>query len=216
MKVFKTRKRKTKKNIISIIIFLSLILSCFMFIIYGKLTNKRIISITKIKINDYLSNNINYNIINGYDTSNLLDITRNSDGEIIYANYNLKESYEILDTINNKIKRIIKDINDLSYIELPIFIYSNNVFLNNLGPRIYVPINFNERIVTNLKSKITNYGLNNALVEMYITVKLTLNLITPYSKDESIIEYNYLISSTIINGRVPSIYGKTLDNISLE
>ena len=45
---------------------------------------------------------------------------------------------------------------------MPMFINSKDMFLSNLGPSIYVPINFVGSVLTNIKTKITDYGINNA------------------------------------------------------
>ena len=87
----------------------------------------------------------------------------------------------------------------------------NNVFLNDLGPKIPIKINIVGNALTNLKTKITDYGLNNALVEIYINITINEQILTPVAQDSLKTSYNFLIMSSIINGKVPSFYGGTYE-----
>ena len=99
-------------------------------------------------------------------------------------------------------------------LKLPFFIGSKNPLLVSLGPKIYVPLNFSGAILTNLKTEIKDYGLNNALVEMYVTIKINIDILYPYNKSKEEINYDVLIASSIINGRIPSFYGGVIDTKS--
>ena len=87
---------------------------------------------------------------------------------------------------------------------------SKYALISNLGPKVYLKINFVGTLLTNIKTKITNYVLNICLVELYVTVELTDQLVTPVEKHESKINYDVLIASKIINGRVPTFYGDSI------
>jgi len=99
-------------------------------------------------------------------------------------------------------------------LNVPIFLGSNNIFLNNLGPKIPIIINFNGSLLTNIKTKVTNYGLNNALLEIYITVEIEKLIITPVVKDKEKFYYDILIGAVVVNGTVPNFYGGTYENSS--
>ena len=75
-------------------------------------------------------------------------------------------------------------------------------------------INFVGSVLTNIKTKITDYGINNALVEIYVTVVLQTDLISPVVEKENKIDYDVLIASAVINGRVPEIYGGLIQSKS--
>ena len=222
-------KHKLKINKISNKI---LLLGCLIFFLtlfiynyYSSNLNDKIIEISEIELKKwtkkFLSENIGYDLLVSNKINSILNINTNRDDEILYVDYNLKKSYAILEEItkeiNNKIENLetgynIDDHHIHSnkyglYLDVPILISSNNVLLANLGPKIIIPISFIGTILTNLKTKITDYGLNNALVEMYVTIEITEELITPVTKKEIIINYDVLIASKVINGRVPEIYG---------
>lgn len=227
MKKMKVRKKQKKSKVIMLIVALVFFFTISLFNIYGNKSSEKISAIAKIKLKEFmesfLSNNIGYDILNKTDLEDILIINKNKDGEILYVDYNLDQAYYVLDVVTTKLNDLVTDlehgnfnnvgnrdvINNKNYlaIKVPFFIYSNNILLANLGPKIYVPVNFVGSILTNIKSSITNYGMNNALAELYVTIKVTSDLISPVSKDNLVIEYDVLIASKVINGRVPQIYG---------
>ena len=113
----------------------------------------------------------------------------------------------------NKSKNIVGGKKGIA-LKMPMFVNSSNMFLANLGPSIYVPVNFVGSVLTNIKTKITDYGINNALVEIYVTVVLQTDLISPVVEKENKIDYDVLIASAVINGRVPEIYGGIIQSKS--
>ena len=209
-------KRKIKKiNYLLVISILIFFLCIIFFFKYLKAINPKLITIAS----DYMKKNI-YNEItktssifmNGVDSSKLINIYQNKDGEILYASYNLKECYSILNNISNSINKELI-LNEIT-IKEPFFIYSNYALLANIGPKINIKIKYINMSLSNIYTKITNYGMNNALVEVYVTININGKIITPVSEREETIKYDMLISSLVINGRVPSFYGGTITTSS--
>jgi len=206
-------KRKIKYFLItlSLIFFLCLFL-CFQ---YLRLINPKLITISQ----DYMKKNL-YNeitkisgfIMNDMDSSKIINMYQNKDGEILYASYNLKECYKLLNSISSGINKELL-LNEIT-IKEPFFIYSNYAILSNLGPKISIKIRYINMFLSNIYTKITNYGMNNALVEVYVTINIKGRIITPVSNKEETIKYDMLVSSLVINGRVPSFYGGTITTSS--
>ena len=75
-------------------------------------------------------------------------------------------------------------------------------------------INFKYEIIDNvkgkIKTKVTDFGVNNALVEMYFELEIGYLVVIPMNKKESVLKTEILISSKIINGKVPTFYGKNI------
>ncbi len=230
-----TKFKKRKKYKISKVVILDMALIFFftyiLFIGYSKFVSKRLIDIAHVKLNEFmdyfLSNKINYDLFKGDNLKDIIIINKNSDGEILYVNYDMDKSYKVLDLVTKELENNINDLENGNVgntqnisggkngilLKLPMFI-GNNAIISNLGPKIYVPINFVGSILTNLKTKITDYGINNALVEIYVTVKLSTNIISPTSSKEMVIDYDALIASVVVNGRVPSVYGGIIQSKS--
>lgn len=228
--------RKTYK-ISKIIFFIVISIFFFTFIlynIYNKKITPKIIDVAENKLQkfteSFLSNNIGYEILNDDIMNDIIVINKNADGEILYVDYNLDQAYLVLDSVTKELSSLIKDLengniksvndnniessNNGLIMKLPMFIVSDYPLLANLGANIYFKINFTGSILTNIKSKITNYGMNNALVELYVTIKVNEELISPVTNKTLSIEYDVLIASQVINGRIPEYYGGLITGAS--
>lgn len=194
-------------------ILFSFILILFLFIIlfsiYSKKINPKLESYTHQKVKEELESNIikNINTIYNDNFNNLLEIVQNNDNEIIYVDYDLNKSYTILnDYINNLKKTIIKE----DIIEVPILISSNNILLANMGSKIKIKYDFTNSIVANIQTKVTNFGINNALIEIYLHLEINYLITIPINIEKYKEKYDLLLSSKVIQGKVPSFYGNSI------
>ena len=115
----------------------------------------------------------------------------------------------------------LKDITNYDYdikgdliLYLPILLVSNNIYLNNLGPKVPVKIKFLSSLITNLKTKVSNYGINNILVEIYVDINITDDLIIPFKEENIKNDYSVLLSSKVVVGTLPSYLGATYEKTS--
>ena len=51
-------------------------------------------------------------------------------------------------------------------------------------------------------------------MEIYVTVVLDTNLISPVVEKSSKLDYDVLVASTVVNGRVPEVYGGLIQSKS--
>lgn len=226
MRKLRVRKNIKKSKVILLAVTLVFFFTGLIFSIYSNRASEKIVDIANLKLKEYmegyLSSDIGYDILNGKELDDILVVTKNDNGEILYIDYNLDKAYKVLDIVTTKLNDLITDLekgnnsfNNKDVIsgkegialKLPLFVSSKNVLIANLGPKIYVPVNFVGSILTNIRSNIVDYGLNNALAELYVTIKLTSNLMLPIDEEKVELEYDVLIASKIINGRVPEVYG---------
>lgn len=183
------------------------------------------------KMINIIKNNISYYdniLIEEYlDTKELRDsyieelitIDKNSKEEIVNIDINTSKSYILLKRIVNNLKNSNSTYRDMyaknkkNYIVLryPIGLISNNILINNLGYRIPIRLELNSNILTGIKSKVTNYGLNNALIEVYLRVKFTSNVVYFSLDDRVDNEYEILLASKMIMGRVPEMFNGYLE-----
>lgn len=233
MKRFKKRKKIKVSKVIYIEAALIFFFTCFLFYIYNKVTSPKLINAANIKLNEFmesfLSNNINYDLLKDDVISDLIVINKNDEGEILYVTYDMNQAYYALEVVTRELETAINALERGSgevdaqnivvgkngiALKLPLLIGTSSMFIANLGPIVYVPINFVGSVLTNIKTKITDYGINNALVEIYVTIELKTNLIAPVSQSTKQINYDVLIASTVINGRVPKVYGGVIESKS--
>lgn len=198
-----------------------------LFNIYNKKVSPKIIDVAEAKINkfikSFLSNNISHDILDQESLENILIINKNNEDEILYVDFNLDKAYIVLEKVSKELNHLISDLEQGKFadikdnnikvnkngliLEYPLFMSSNYALLSNLGPKIYIKVNFIGTMLTNIKSKITEYGINNALVELYVTIEVSQELISPVTDNEISLEYDVLIASQVINGTVPEFYG---------
>ena len=230
---FKKRNKKRISKVLHMVITLIFFLTFLLITIYSKLTSSKLIDASFIKLNEFmdnfLSNKINYDLLKDDVIKDIIVINKNKEGEILYVTYDLDKAYYALEIVTKKLESSIKSLengtDDTNYknivtkkngiaLKMPFLISLSNPLISNLAPSIYVPINFVGSILTNIKTKITDYGINNALVEIYVTIVIDTNLIAPIVEKSTKINYDVLIASSIINGRVPEVYGGIIQSKS--
>lgn len=175
-------------------------------------------------INKAISDNIS-EILN---TDELFLITKNSNNEINTIDFNPiivnKSLTEITKYIHEYLLLIEKgDIDSLSLpesnyyssfknrnkgiiFEIPSGVVFNNALLSNIGPKVPVRITFIGDIISNINTKVTNYGINNALVEINLHIKVTEKVVLPISASEVDIELTIPLAIKLIQGNIPSYY----------
>lgn len=228
-KLKSAKSLKIKPTTILSLVLLTICFFCWIFLNqFNKKVTPKLIEIATLNIDK-----LTYNIFNDYTmmaemddelVANLLTITKNQKDEIINISYNTKNAYKIASILAERIKKDyisiengnkkleyydeeLSNIEDGLVLTLPIGIVSDKVYLANLGPRIPVKIKFVGTLLTNLKTKVQNYGINNALIELYIDVSITHEIITPVTFQNKELKYEILIGAQVINGAVPSYYG---------
>lgn len=238
MRRLRTKRRKNKNTmnrLLFIVFFCVLATSILLFNFYSKKVSSNATYLIDEKTNkilyQFFSDLITDEVINEKSVGNLLEITKNDNEEILAVNYDLEQTYKVLTEVSSILSKGINNLENgkidvTTYdkylsgsdnglvLSIPVFLGSDNIFLNNLGPRIPVLINFNETLLTNIKTKVTNYGLNNALLEIYITVEMNKLIITPVTKNEEKFYYDILIGALVVNGSVPEFYGGNYETSS--
>jgi sporulation protein YunB len=232
MKKVKLKNKQWIKPKASTILTLILISVCFfsgiILIKFNQIVTPKMIEVASKNLEKLTFNLFNnYTIMTQIDddiVNNILKVHQNDKGEIINISYNTKNAYHIANLLANRIKNDFNAIENgklnIEYydqelsngldgfvLSLPIGVASNSAYFTNLGPRIPVKIKFIGTILTNLKTKVQDYGINNALVEVYIDVSISHEIITPVTFQTKELNYEIMISAQIINGTVPSLYG---------
>lgn len=82
----------------------------------------------------------------------------------------------------------------------------NNAFLANIGPKIPVKLNLVGDVTSNVSAEVTNYGINNALIQVYVNIKVTELIIIPLYNKKISIETKIPVALKMITGTVPKYY----------
>ncbi len=183
------------------------------FISYGEASSKRIVLFV---INDSLSLS-NYKDI---DIGNILIIKSNN------IDLDVNKSNLLLDRINKRITDNlncissgnidfdIKGLPDIDYNNFKNgFVYSipmgslfGNGFISNIGPNIPVKILLIGDVMSYMDSSVKEYGINNAMIEVRINVKVSILVSMLFTSKRVTIESSRVVIMKIIQGEIPSYY----------
>lgn len=84
---------------------------------------------------------------------------------------------------------------------------TNNALLGNLGPQIPVRFNAIGDIRSDVKTKVTEYGINNAYVEVFIHLEVNVQIIIPFATKITTVKQDIPVAMGLVPGEVPQFYG---------
>lgn len=232
------KNKKINIIILTIIMFIIFIIIIFNFInkkVSPVILNHAELEARKLAtlvINSAVSKNISNNI----KSDEIFLITKDSNNQISTIDFNPSIVNSILTETTALIQKELKKIEDgeiedvetfnLNYIgsdkskkqgivfEIPSGLVFGNTFFSNLGPKIPIKLNLVGNITSEITTQVTNYGINNALIEIRICIKLTEQVILPLTTNKIEIENNVPIALKLIQGTVPNYYLNGISNSS--
>lgn len=190
---------------------------------YGFLEAKKFSSII---INDAVDKYITEKV----EVDNLFIVSNNSKGEITSIDFNTALINQYLTDTTKSIQKNLKYIEngDIKKVEYQAdllenyneedlkngvifylnsgFIFNNPIF-SNFGTQIPIKISLTGDVITNISTEITNYGINNALIKVFVNIEITEQVILPYYDEQIKIENQVPIALKLVTGTVPSYYG---------
>ena len=202
-----------------------------MFILFSSKATPKLVYLAKTNINkyvDHLASDYQKIIVETEDL-NILTIKENASQEITSMNYDMNKVYKIAENLTiyleenissqAKLNEYLQTNNSVAsskglVLTFPLGQISESIFLSNLGPKIPVLVRFIDSVRTNVKTTVTDYGINNALLNISLEVKLSYEMITPITEQNQTLEYSILLDSQVIQGAVPNIYGGYLEDKS--
>lgn len=104
----------------------------------------------------------------------------------------------------------IEDLKKGIITKIPIGVITENSILSNLGPEIPIRLHYIGDVTSNITTKITQYGINNALVEIGVKLQMTAQIILPFVTDKMTLECDIPLAIKMIQGSVPNYYGSGL------
>ena len=228
MKRFKSKKIKI--NLISIIIISIIIITINLLIYINKNISPKLIQISEYSLETYnnhlIMDFISNDTLSKSELNDIINLVKNKDEDIVSVDYDVQKSYQLLQTITSELYEIIsntsyKDITEYDFdlkddlvLYYPIGLASDYVYFNNLGPKIPVKIKFLSSLVTNLSTKVSNYGINNVLVEIYVDIDITDDVVVPFKSESIKKHYDILLASKVVMGKVPMYLGGNIENSS--
>lgn len=202
--------------------------------VFLKIAKSEAKKMATIVIND----SVGKQLVNDLTIDNLFDITQDNNGNITSIDFNSKVINKILTTTTNSAIMHLKYVEDgrvnllnisedvlVNYdrkklkkgiiYSIPMGIIFGNTLLANVGPKLPVKFSLIGSVNSNINTKITNYGINNALIEVYVDLSVELEVILPLMTDIIEIKSSIPVAIKLIQGTVPEYYANALSNPSL-
>lgn len=165
---------------------------------------------------------------------NLFKITKNNNGEIESIDFDTGIINESLLVVAKNVRKRLKEVEkgenlpeevymdvldkDLKkgiIYEVPIGVVFENSFLANVGPRIPVKIKYSGNVGLDVKTRVSQYGINSALIEVYIYVEVTQRTILPFSSKDIKLTSEIPIVMKVVKGSTPYYLSSTNGSYSL-
>ena len=185
-----------------------------------------------------INDSVGKQLVNDLTIDNLFDITKDNNGNITSIDFNSKVVNKVLTTTTNSAIMHLKYVEDgrvdllnisdnvlANYDQkklrkgiiysIPMGIIFGNTLLANIGPKLPVKFSLIGSVNSNINTKITNYGINNALIEVYVDLSVELEVILPLMTDIVEIKSSIPVAIKLIQGNVPEYYANALSNPSL-
>lgn len=112
------------------------------------------------------------------------------------------------DNLDNRLKKGI-------IYEVPIGVVFKNSFLSNMGPRVPVKIEYTGNVGLDVKSRVKSYGLNSALIEIYIYVEVTQRTILPFQSSDIKVTSEIPVIMKVVKGSVSNYLPEFTESYSL-
>lgn len=110
----------------------------------------------------------------------------------------------------SEIKNLAKGI----VVEIPLGSASGVTFFANFGPMLPIRFQYIGDVNSNIETKVTSYGLNNALMEISIHLEMTAQIYLPFQTEVKTIDCTIPLVIKMINGTVPNYYSGTISSNS--
>jgi len=172
-------------------------------------------------VENQVSNNFNFN--------DMVKTITNKNGEIVSVDFDTNLVNQSLVSINNTIQANLKyleegklslhDFPDISnsykldeyakgiIYQIPFGVITDSPILSDIGPKIPVKTSLIGSVISNVRTDIKEYGINNALLKVYIEVTVTEQVILPFLSKKIDISLEVPVLMKLINGSIPEVYG---------
>lgn len=230
----KSIKKKKKNYLVTICLYIFLfafICACFVIYYFSNLLGDNLVKSACLEVNRITSIIVNNGVrkyLSDNKDINVVDIVRNDD-RVEVIRYNTSAVNKISMDISNSIEQDINYLilGDLEKIDFSLSKISDNYYdridnglilgisignitgnslLANIGPRIPLKLEMVSNVNVEVKNKITEYGMNNALMEVFIEIQVNPVIVMPFlSKEISVINKVPLVTE-IIQGEIPDSY----------
>lgn len=198
-------KNKVKKIIkIAIILLIASIVVDLMMKAVNPIIDYQCIEIAK-SIATKISNEEATRVMAGYKYEDLCKITIDKDKNIKMINMDMITVNKIISDIPILIQnRLEQEDTSKFYIRLGSF--TGNKLLAGRGPNVEIKMSSVGTVETDLKSEFESKGINQTMHRIYLEVRCSVVILTPFNTIEEEIVNQVLLAENLIVGNIPNTY----------
>lgn len=222
----------SKRDIIVFTFILVLCCDYFLFHLLGKYISPILLDYAEMettKLSTLIINKaVENQISNNFKPDDLIKTITNKNGEIVSVDFDTNLVNQSLVSINNTISVNLKyleegkldllDIADVNNVytyksdnniiyQIPLGVITDSPIIADIGPKIPVKTNTIGSVISNVRTDLKEYGINNAILKIYIEVTVTEQVILPFISKKIDISLEVPVLVKIINGSIPEVYG---------
>lgn len=234
-KYFKLKKKKKKNYFGGFFLFLMIlsVMGAFWFLSYfNRVLGPGLITCAEDEVESLsvlVMNNGVRKYLSNHEVGDVLEVIRKENGGIELIRYDTKKLNQVMVDLTDVLTRDFNAMvrGDFSKLDLPetgisssysrkmkegiLFSVSmgsatGNSLLANVGPRIPLNLSIIQDVFMDVESKIKNYGVNNAMVEVYVYVKVQFVIQMPFLSKKVAVVKRIPLTMEIVSGEVPSYY----------
>ena len=241
------KKKKSKKHLFSFLLYLFFVcfIFAFFFIYYFHRTlGPGLIRCAEDEVEKLsvltLNNGVRKYMAN-HDMGDILQIVRKENGNISLVRYDTKKlnqfTIELTSLLTKDLDLLVKGnfedldldigrISSNSYLKVDegiLFMISlgsatGNSLLANIGPKIPLNLSVIGNVQTDVHSKVTNYGLNNAMIEIFVDIQMQMVIQMPFLSKKVKIKKSIPLTMEMVQGEIPNYYldRESKDNSSIK
>ncbi|MFA1821375.1 sporulation protein YunB [Virgibacillus oceani] len=203
-----------------------------------------LIEIAETKVDEIATRAINHAVrfAEGYDFTEVLDITYNAEGNVATYNHNPAIVSEINRVATDRVEEFLLNVNrgdpisydyslhepydygegaedramqDPTLVEIPLGQVTGNTVLANLGPRIPVNLELVGNVRTNIVRDTEPLGINGSWVSLYVHVESDVQIVVPFTTEVTTVHTEIYVDGGAIMGDVPDFYSGNGDDPSI-
>lgn len=214
----------TKKDTILIVAFLVLLIVSLIF----KYINTKIVPPLEVyaenevkKISSLIISDAVESIsFSEEETMSFFNTLTNKKDEVISVDFNTAKINKSLVKLNKAVYKDLKsfengrykledteiETEDLIY-KIPLGYITGNYTLSNIGPKVPLKAKVIGSVVSNIKTEVSSYGINNSLLKVYIDVTVNMRFMLPLISKDVLVNNSIPLVVKIIQGKIPNVYG---------
>jgi sporulation protein YunB len=155
--------------------------------------------------NELITRTITEQIVGTVQYRDLIHFETNPNGDIIYMQANTVEVGRIEMAALSSLQESIRQLHT-HRIEIPLGQLTGSRLLATVGPRVPISVHPLAEVRTRVRDDFVAVGINQTRHNILLDVSLRLDIIFPILRTEKHLENTILLSSVIIQGRVPTTY----------